>query len=239
MCDYKPVLPYLFPHLVKPEHKYWGYVDMDVVWGNWTRFAHLFQGQPIVRSGFWHSNGLFTFFLNEDWSKSLFLSSELYVPLLANITYFNLDEHGMFVAPGIKPIEGGSHSITSLQSAWSIKNNMHVIQGFDQLMNRSDTWTSGGYFPNDNLYHDYVSVKDWAGVLMWRRGRLKEVHENALHASGHEFLAYHIRRHQFKPPVQTNHTTILIRNMAEYGYLLPTWVPLKTHLHVETLDFPH
>ena len=58
---------------------------------------------------------------------------------------------------------------------------------------------------------------------MWRKGRLQEVHENALHASGHEFLLYHIRRHQFEPPALIKHTTILIRNMTKYGYLLPSW----------------
>lgn len=53
LCDFKPTLAYLFPEL-SPEDKYayWGYVDMDVIWGNFSRYAYLFQGNyPVIISG--------------------------------------------------------------------------------------------------------------------------------------------------------------------------------------------
>lgn len=45
LCDYKPALAYLYPEIVaeKP-FKFWGYGDMDIIWGNFSRFATLFQG---------------------------------------------------------------------------------------------------------------------------------------------------------------------------------------------------
>ena len=53
MCDFKPTLPFLFPKLVGEKYKYWGYADMDLIWGNITRFSHWFQGQyPFIHSGF-------------------------------------------------------------------------------------------------------------------------------------------------------------------------------------------
>ena len=46
LCDYKPTLAYLYPELLdEKEYKYWGYGDMDIIWGNFSRFAGLFQGQ--------------------------------------------------------------------------------------------------------------------------------------------------------------------------------------------------
>lgn len=51
MCDYKPMIAHLFPEHSGSEYKYWGFVDMDVVWGNFTKFAGWFQGQPFIISG--------------------------------------------------------------------------------------------------------------------------------------------------------------------------------------------
>lgn len=62
MCDYKPVIGHLFPELIYTQkssnggndtspYKYWGYGDMDLIWGNFSRFAHWFQGQPFVITG--------------------------------------------------------------------------------------------------------------------------------------------------------------------------------------------
>jgi hypothetical protein len=53
LCDYKPTLAHLFPELApKDKYKFWGYVDMDVVWGNFSRFSHWFQGDyQLIISG--------------------------------------------------------------------------------------------------------------------------------------------------------------------------------------------
>ena len=52
LCDFKPTLAYLYPEMVQSTDKFWGYGDMDVIWGNVSRFAYLFQGSyPIVLSG--------------------------------------------------------------------------------------------------------------------------------------------------------------------------------------------
>ena len=51
MCDYKPTLAYLFPNLLATTdgeaYRYWGYGDLDVIWGNFTRYAGWFQGDPM------------------------------------------------------------------------------------------------------------------------------------------------------------------------------------------------
>jgi hypothetical protein len=91
LCDYKPALAHLFPEMAGPEYKYWGFVDLDVVWGNFTRFSSWFQGQPFVITGtdaallqasssyrlltlepslgWWRSTGAGQFFINEEWTR--------------------------------------------------------------------------------------------------------------------------------------------------------------------------
>lgn len=57
MTDYKPTLAHLFPDVISKlsateAFKYWGYVDLDLVWGNFTRFSYLFQGDyAVITSG--------------------------------------------------------------------------------------------------------------------------------------------------------------------------------------------
>lgn len=51
--DYKPTYGALFNDLIPSEkYKYWGYAELDLVWGNITRYAYLFQGNyGIIPSG--------------------------------------------------------------------------------------------------------------------------------------------------------------------------------------------
>lgn len=59
MCDYKPTFAYLFNDMLekgssfhKKPFNFWGYADLDLIWGRFKRFAHLFQGQyDVIRSG--------------------------------------------------------------------------------------------------------------------------------------------------------------------------------------------
>lgn len=53
LCDFKPTLAYLFPDFVQEQQfKYWGYGDLDLIWGNVSRFAYMFQEkQPIFETG--------------------------------------------------------------------------------------------------------------------------------------------------------------------------------------------
>ena len=53
LCDYKPTLAHLFPEFMsKKDYKYWGYGDIDIIWGNVSRFAYLFEsGHQFIVSG--------------------------------------------------------------------------------------------------------------------------------------------------------------------------------------------
>lgn len=56
IAEFKPTLALLFPEQFQLRDKsgkgfsFWGYTDLDIVWGNISRFAYLFQGQYDVVS---------------------------------------------------------------------------------------------------------------------------------------------------------------------------------------------
>lgn len=100
LCDYKPTLAHLFPDVIgKKQYKYWGYADFDVIWGNFSRYAHWFQGQyPFVISGWWRTTGALAAFVNEEWTRTFFMRDPLYVALLRNLSYHNLDGMTSFLS---------------------------------------------------------------------------------------------------------------------------------------------
>jgi hypothetical protein len=59
ICDYKPTFAHLFPEIFenglrkhRTPYKFWAYGDIDVIWGNFRHFSHLFHGQySAVRAG--------------------------------------------------------------------------------------------------------------------------------------------------------------------------------------------
>lgn len=48
LTDYKPVFGYLFPEFIKEEHRFWGYIDYDVIWGNFNAYADWFNGDYSI-----------------------------------------------------------------------------------------------------------------------------------------------------------------------------------------------
>ena len=104
MTDYKPTLAHLFSYLIdEPPPRglrrvepfaYWGYVDTDVVWGNFSRFSHLFQQQhAVVTSDYQGATGVAMFFVNKPWTRELFRTGDpLYTKLLTHLQDYQLDE---------------------------------------------------------------------------------------------------------------------------------------------------
>lgn len=65
-------MAYLFPELARNDtYKYWGYADLDNIWGNISRFSHWFQPEanvPVVNTGWDSVRGFAAFYINEDWT---------------------------------------------------------------------------------------------------------------------------------------------------------------------------
>jgi hypothetical protein len=95
MCDYKPTLAFLYSELIQPKHKYWGFVDNDLIWGDINSYADWFNGPnqyQAVYSVMWTPGGYFSVFENAEWSIRLFIDQKSnFVSLLKNGSHHNLD----------------------------------------------------------------------------------------------------------------------------------------------------
>merc|ERR550537_225419 len=216
LCDYKPTLAYLFPEVMdSQDYKYWGFADLDVVWGNTSRFAHLMQGQyPIIQVGWFTTGGALLIMENKEWSQKLFMDSPLYVPSLRNQTYHNLDEGGVQIAQEAQLGEHGEHSMVSLidgklkEMKWDVNHGKHE---------------------HDKLFCDYGDTKDWLGPVVWQDGSLKSRDANEFFAAGREHMFFHVRQ----PQVGNAETgwvipaEDLIEKGLANGYYVPSWEPIE------------
>jgi hypothetical protein len=75
LCDYKPVFAYLFPEFIREEHQYWGYIDYDVIWGNFNAYADWFTGNYPAIFSRKHSFNFHVRFL--DSSRTMYFSIQI------------------------------------------------------------------------------------------------------------------------------------------------------------------
>lgn len=222
LCDYKPVLGYLFPEysnrtvVGKPTeyfYKYWGYADLDVIWGSFQRYAAWFQGRfPFVISGWFGTTGAAAFYINEPWTQELFKLNDKFISLLADKDYHNLDEGGTQTDPKWV-VEGGKHAISWVQKTYVSTHNLEINYG--------KVW-------QDHCFIDSGDSNDWAGPVSWSHGRLRVVKGNAVFPAGRELLFYHRPDTHLSLPENPHMRQQILHDMVEYGFLLPNWIPLLT-----------
>lgn len=81
----------------------------------------------------------------------------LYIPLLANKTYHNLDEEGGQIEPK-DIVDGGRHAISHYILGYSDSNH--------KPLNRGKDW-------QDHCFLDEGDSVTWAGPIRWFRGSLQ------------------------------------------------------------------
>lgn len=215
MAEYKPTYAHLFSELlVQPstgtEYQWFGYADLDVVWGNISHFAPLFhRGHPIINSGWLAPRGTCTFYINEPWTRVMFRADPLYVHLLANKTYMNLDENGLSTRPE-NVLDNGAHSLSVLQRT--------------VLTDRKQT-AYHGKSANDRLFVEKIDSVNWAGPVRWSRGNLKIVRQSEEFPTMRDIMFYHRAFDGFDVPEGIPRKD-WVEDMLEYGFLLPYFVPL-------------
>ena len=222
LCDFKPTLPYLFHNLLisnnQYRYQYWGYADMDLIWGNFTRFAHLFQGRYDSITPHWHDVvGMAYFSKLDNTSMHLFFSDPLYVSLLQNQTYHNLDETGLFTPPG--------------QTQYRHTSMNHFVKRKIQSSQQEQPYRMNhGIRPDDNIYMEMkvIYMRQDIPLVSWVRGNLHVVHHRLGFAPGRPLLFTHRMLNIPFPQLPPHRRQEVVQDMAEYGYLLPNWIPLLT-----------
>ena len=234
--DMKMLSALLFGQFLTPRHRYWGYCDMDVIWGNVSRFAHWFQGDfPAVKTNP-TVHGPAQFFANEDRFIRLYLNEKyvnttLYLSLLTHETNYNLDEVGMWT---------GDRTNYRLAIHWVMAKyfRRHKLRwngegaGLEEI-----EWARHNRCPRGFVFMDEDSAlhKDWSvGPVLWSRGSLRLVCGSELYPAGREVMLFHRpRRYVFaKKPSQELKRAIL-DDMLRNGFLLPIWTPVGTSLTKE------
>jgi hypothetical protein len=217
MSEFKPTLAVLFSELlVNPktglEYTWWGYADLDLIWGKISDFSHLFHDQwPIINTGYTSPRGMCTFYKNLDWLNRVYLEDPMFLVLLKNITTHDLDENGKSV-PDHLVIDNGIHSMKYMQQSLLERHGMRAYHGPSM---------------NDRLFVEKIDSVRWAGPVRWFEGSLKTVHKNNEFSHFKEIMYYH-RADDFNiKPLKINRTE-LIEDMLEYVFLLPYFVPLLT-----------
>lgn len=225
LCDYKPTLGYLFEDLIDPpskKYKYWGYCDMDIIWGNITKFAHVFQeNYYFIRTSAHITVGMAQFFLLDNFTLHLYELDPKYVPLLKSIHYNNLDELGVLTDHAI---DGGHHSINA------IVNRLH------------DKDPVKYNYPHSNHFYDHMFLEMYQtyGVnpiplVVWHEGNLNVIQSRLAHQAGRDVLYVH-RVPSLPSSLPRSIKFEVIEDMIKYGYILPNWIPLLTR-HICTLPY--
>ena len=219
----------LFNELLTPRHRYWGYFDLDLVWGNVSRFAHWFQGDFLaVKTQYW-AHGPAHFLANDErmirlYFNEQYVNTSLFLSLLTNVTNFNLDEVGMYTP------DRTNHK---LAIHWVLKR---FLRDHDMEWNGHDegwTWPLGPKCPRGFVFLDEEMVlrKECSlGPALWMRGSLRLVEPTEHHPAGREIMFFHRpRRFLFSKRPSAELKSSIVADMLKYGFLLPTWSPLVTH----------
>ncbi|CAE7769855.1 unnamed protein product, partial [Symbiodinium microadriaticum] len=218
LCDFKPALAFLFPDLLNAQpYQYWGYSDIDLIWGNFSRFVHLFQGQYYFVRPHWHDVvGMAQFFRLDNFSVRIFLSDPLYLELLRNQTYHNLDETGGYTPPT-------QRRYMDVSINQKVQLLAHSSQASHFRVNR-------GLHPSDNIHLEMKIVypDQDIPVASWVHGSLRVVHRRLGFAAGREVLFAHRMLNIPFPQLPPSKREEVLQDMIAYGYLLPNWIPLLT-----------
>lgn len=216
--DFKPVAAHLFDQFLVPSHKYWGYIDMDVIVGNISRYAHWFQGDhPFVKTHR-YPHGPLSFFQNKPELIKMYVYNTEYLQLLQLEMNYNLDEIGKYT-PDI------SHSHISVESL-----TQQYLESTKQEWNGggSGTWDErADYHKTDSVMMDMGKAGPGRfGPVVWNRGTLQIVTSSVFYNAGREIMFFHRPEPRLPFPVHLQDS--IMADMLQFGFLLPNWMPLLT-----------
>jgi hypothetical protein len=237
LAEFKPALALLFPEQLSlrasssaEPFDFWGYCDMDVIWGNFSRFAYFFQGQyDVVSTNSVRLMGMATFYRNQPWTHAIFISDSVFVKNLADFEHhYCSDEFGQCKYPMFH------HSMD------------HIVR--QELRRRNGTWNMPMRQMKDRMYVETMLSTEYYGPVLWFEGVLNVLNgcgETVLYgtfdwkkkADGcpefdpmREMLFYHRIPRDFdlmkRLPLRIARE--IADDMLKYGFILPNMIPLFT-----------
>lgn len=176
LCDYRPVYGKVFSDYIKGYH-YWGYSDIDVVYGDLWKYIHKGIEEGYDKIGEW---GHFTLFRNDPLVNNRYTlpiktnSGEkvyLYQKAFGTPEALHFDEYG-----GINKIYEENH--------YSVYTNADLVN--DLLFENMDLLT------NDKRYFKRPST------YVWEKGKANFYYEDKKGLlQKHEYGYFHFQKHEF------------------------------------------
>lgn len=167
LCDFKPTYGLIFSDIVK-SYDFWGYGDIDVIYGNLRIFIDppIQKSYEVITFRPEYLSGCFTLFKNNPRTNGLFFSSRDYYEVFTNDFYYNFDEcnflHG--------PLQNGYEIIARVGK--EIESMTHVLKRNNQIKS----------------YFDFHLLEGQVGNIEYRKGKL--IYKNCLEIALYHFLDF-------------------------------------------------
>jgi hypothetical protein len=169
ICDFRPSLGFLFPELIQ-EFSFWGYGDIDVIYGNLKNFLTdtILKNYDIISFRPEYLTGSFTVYRNSNKINSLFMKSKDFRLIFSCSNYFNFDECNFLCG--------------LLQTGLPIDEIPCEIDSMTHVVRRKH---NEGYL---NAYFDFHLIEGPTGKVKWEKGKI--IYGNRFEAALYHFLKF-------------------------------------------------
>jgi hypothetical protein len=178
LCDFKPAYGFIFSELIK-KHDFWGYCDIDVIWGNIRSFMtdEILTDYDVISARHDYLTGCFALYKNNKEMRELFMQSKDYQKVFISNENFFFDETNF----AFKEFEAGIHYSRIITE---VESMTHVVRRLEE---------NGKLKP----YFEFQIVEGFAGNMLWDHGTL-------IYRKEFESMLYHMVRFKRKYSEETD-----------------------------------
>lgn len=171
LCDFKPAYGLIYNDFIS-KYDYWGYCDIDIIWGDIREFMtdDLLQRYDVLSARHDYLTGSFALYKNNELNLNLFKQSRDYIKVFTNPSNYCFDETNYaFEEFGRKThfskikteIESMTHVVKRLESEKKLKVyfELQIIEGNPGNLN----WNHGKLTFKDKfeiMYYHLIKLKD-------------------------------------------------------------------------------
>jgi len=172
LCDFKPAFGLFFAERIK-DFDFWGYCDIDVIFGNIRAFMtdELLNEYDLISARHDYLTGCFALYRNSDFMRELFRQSKDYRKVFTEPRNFFFDENNF-------AFEAFGKGLHYSQIQTEVESMTHVVRRL-QEENRL------------KAYFEFQIMEGFAGNMLWNKGQL-------IYRKQFEALLYHLVRFKRK-----------------------------------------
>ena len=172
LCDFRPAYGLIFSDVIS-EYDFWGYCDIDVIFGNIRSFMtdDLLSEYDVISARHDYLTGCFSLFRNTPYCRELFEQSKDYKKVFTDKRNFFFDETNF----AFEAFEQGLH-YSQIRS--EVESMTHVVRRLQEEGKLK-------------AYFEFQIVEGFAGNMLWNKGEL-------IYKKQFEAMLYHLVRFKRK-----------------------------------------